>query len=53
MIELRLRVAYEGRRKFKGILKGVEGEDVVVQVDDHEYLLPYSTIEKARILPEV
>jgi ribosome maturation factor RimP len=53
MIELRLRVAYEGRRKFKGILKGVEGEDVVVQVDDHEYLLPYSTIEKARILPQV
>ena len=50
-IELRLRSAYEGRRKFKGILKGLEGEDIVVQVDDHEYLLPHGTIEKARVQP--
>ena len=53
MIELRLRRAFEGRRKFKGILKGIEGEDVVVQVDDHEYLLPHSAIEKARVQPRV
>ena len=52
-VELRLRSAFEGRRKFKGILKGIEGEDVVVQVDDHEYLLPHSAIEKARIQPRV
>ena len=49
VVELRLRSAFEGRRKFKGILKGVEGEDVVIQVDDHEYLLPHSAIEKARV----
>ena len=48
-VELRLRRAFEGRRKFKGILKGIEGEDVVVQVDDHEFLLPHSAIEKARV----
>ncbi len=52
-IELRLRSAFEGRRKFRGVLKGVEGDDVVVQVDDHEYLLPYGTIEKARIQPRI
>lgn len=52
-VELRLRSAFEGRRKFRGVLKGIEGEDVVVQVDDHEYLLPHSTIEKARIQPRV
>lgn len=50
-IELRLRSPFEGRRKFKGVLKGIEGEDVVVQVEDHEYLLPHSAIEKARIQP--
>lgn len=50
-IELRLRSPFEGRRKFKGVLKGIEGEDVIVQVDDHEYLLPHGAIEKARILP--
>ena len=52
-IELRLRTPFEGRRKFKGILKGIEGEDVVVHVDDHEYLLPYSAIDKARVEPRI
>lgn len=52
-VEVRLRTAFEGRRKFKGVLKGIEGEDVVIQVDDHEFLLPYSAIEKARIQPRV
>jgi ribosome maturation factor RimP len=53
VVELRLRSAFEGRRKFKGVLKGIEGEDVVVQVDDHEYLLPHSAIDRARIQPRV
>jgi ribosome maturation factor RimP len=52
-IELRLRTPFEGRRKFKGVLTGIEGEDVVVRVDDHEYLLPFDAIEKARIQPRV
>ena len=52
-VELRLRSAFEGRRKFKGTLKGIEGEEVVLQVEDHEYLLPFSAIEKARIQPRV
>ena len=49
IIDLRLRMPFEGRRKFRGQLKGVEGEDVVVQVDDHEYLLPFDAIDKARV----
>ena len=53
IIELRLRSPFEGRRKFKGILKGIEGEDIVVQVDDHEYLLPHSAVDKARIEPRI
>jgi ribosome maturation factor RimP len=53
MVELRLRSAFEGRRRFKGVLKGIEGDDVVIQVDDHEYLLPHSAIEKARVQPRV
>ena len=52
-VELRLRSAFEGRRKFKGTLKGVEGEDVVIQIEDHEFLLPFGAIEKARIQPRV
>jgi len=49
VIELRLRSPFEGRRKFKGILTGIEGMDVVIRVDNHEYLLPHDAIDKARI----
>ena len=52
-LEVRLRSAIEGRRRFKGILKGIEGEDVVIQVDDHEFLLPFGAIEKARVQPRI
>jgi ribosome maturation factor RimP len=51
VVELRLRSPYEGRRKYKGILKGIEGDDIVIHVDDHEYLLPHGAIEKARVQP--
>jgi ribosome maturation factor RimP len=50
-IEIRLRVPFEGRRKFKGTLKGIEGEDVVVQVEDQEFLLPHSSIDRAQVKP--
>ena len=53
VVELRLRRPYEGRRNFKGVLQGIEGEDVVVRIDDHEYLLPYSAVDKARIHPRI
>ena len=52
-IELRLRTPFEGRRKFKGTLKGVEKEDVVVQVDDREFLLPLASVEKAQVRPRL
>ena len=52
-IELRLRVPFEGRRKFKGTLKGLEGDEAIIQVDDHEYLLPRSAVDKARIEPRI
>jgi ribosome maturation factor RimP len=49
-LELRLRSPFEGRRKFKGILRGIEGEDVVLLVDDHEYLLPYGNVDRAQLM---
>ncbi|MCK7545487.1 ribosome maturation factor RimP [Marinobacter bryozoorum] len=50
-VNIRLRMAFDGRRKFQGILKGTEDGDVVVVVDDHEYLLPFESIDKANIVP--
>lgn len=50
-VKIRLRSPYEGRRNFQGVLRGVEEQDVIVQVDDHEYLLPIESIDKANIIP--
>lgn len=51
-VAVRLRVAFEGRRNFNGLLKGVEGDEVVVEVDNEEYLLPFELIDKAKIVPQ-
>ncbi|HBO2798685.1 ribosome maturation factor RimP [Pseudomonas aeruginosa] len=50
-VKIRLRSPYEGWRNYQGILRGVEEQDVVVLVDDHEYLLPIDSIDKANIIP--
>ncbi len=52
-ISLRLRQAFEGRRKFQGLLNGVENDEVLLVVDNEEYVLPFEWIEKARVEPAV
>jgi len=51
MVEVKLRVAFENRRNFKGVLKGIEDDEVVLETDGEEYLLPYELIDKARVIP--
>ncbi|HEN8797647.1 ribosome maturation factor RimP [Pseudomonas sp. CM25] len=50
-VKIKLRSPFEGRRNFQGLLRGVEDQDVVVQVDDQEFLLPIDSIDKANIIP--
>lgn len=50
-VKIKLRSPFEGRRNFQGLLRGVEEQDVVVLVDEHEYLLPIDLIDKANIIP--
>ncbi|GGK85653.1 ribosome maturation factor RimP [Amphritea balenae] len=52
VVQLKLRMPFDGRRKFKGVLNGIEDEDVVLVVDQEEYLLPIDHIEKANIVPQ-
>ena len=51
-VNLQLRFPFEGRRKFKGVLKGVEAGEVVLIVEKEEYLFPFESIEKAKIVPQ-
>lgn len=50
-VKIKLRSPFDGRRNFQGLLRGVEDQDVVVLVDDHEFLLPIDLIDKANIIP--
>lgn len=52
-IEVKLRFPFEGRRKFRGWLMGLENEDVVVRMDDHEFLLPLKQVDRARVQPRL
>lgn len=50
-ISLRLRFPYEGRRNFKGRLTGIDDDEIVLVVTDHEFLFPVEGIEKANVVP--
>jgi len=42
----------DGRRKFEGILKGVDGEDVVVEIEEETFRIPLVQIDKAHLIPD-
>lgn len=50
-VSIKLSRKFEDRKKIIGNIVGVEDDEVVVQVDDEEYLLPLELIEKAHIIP--
>ena len=49
---LRLRAPFDGRRKFKGLLAGIEDDEVLLHLDGEEYCFPIDGIEQARIVPQ-
>ncbi|MGF6695060.1 ribosome maturation factor RimP [Metapseudomonas resinovorans] len=51
LVKIKLRSPFEGRRNFQGLLRGVEEQDVVVLIEDREFLLPIELIDKANIIP--
>jgi len=42
----------EGRRRFKALLSGVEGDKVLLQDGEARFEVPFESIEKARIVPD-
>jgi len=51
-VALRMRTKIAGQRRFNGELRGVEGGDVLLVVDDELIRLPLEQIDKARVVPE-
>lgn len=50
-VDVRLVRPFEGRRRLTGLLAGVDGDEVRVQVDDEEFVLPLEWIQRTRIVP--
>jgi ribosome maturation factor RimP len=51
-IKLRLYEKYNERKRFSGILKAVDDEEVVINCDNEEYKVPFRLIERARLVPQ-
>jgi len=51
-VQLRVRVPVSNQRNFKGVLKGVEGDVVVLQVGVGESRFAFEDIDKARLVPK-
>ena len=54
LVRISLRHSYEGRKRYTGLLAGLEGDDVILRTDeDEEFLFPLEQIERANVIPEV
>jgi ribosome maturation factor RimP len=51
--KLKLGVPLEGRKKLKGVLQGIDGDKVMMEVEGEVLAVPFSTIEKANLVPEL
>jgi ribosome maturation factor RimP len=51
-IKVRLYAPIEGRRNFVGVLLRVEEANISVLVEQSEIVLPFSNIEKAKLIPD-
>jgi len=49
-VEVRISMPLNGRRKFKGKLVAVENDSLIVMVDNEEYELVISNIDKAHLV---
>lgn len=50
-VAIKLSRKFEERKNFTGVIAGIEGDEVIVRIDDEEYLLPIDMIDKANIIP--
>jgi ribosome maturation factor RimP len=50
---VRLRLPRDGRRRFEGVLAGVEDAVVVLDVEGERVRFAFAEIERARLVPDV
>ncbi len=50
-VEVRLNYPFEGSKRIVGTLAGLEDDEVIVQADDEEFVLPLENVQRARLVP--
>ena len=53
LASVRLKLPQQGRRRYEGRLQGVEGEDVVLEVEGERRRFAFADIDRARLVPDV
>ncbi|PCJ33033.1 MAG: ribosome maturation factor RimP [Gammaproteobacteria bacterium] len=48
--KISMKLPVQGRRNFKGVLQGMDGDEILILVDGEEYGLPLSKLAKARLV---
>lgn len=51
--QVNLRELTDGARRLKGVLRGVEGDNVLLETDKGMRTIPIAAIEKARLVPKI
>ncbi len=52
LVKVTLREKFDGRRRYKGLLGGIEDGYVLVDADGERWELPLELIDQARLVPE-
>lgn len=50
-VDVRLDYPFEGRKRFIGILAGLENDEVLLRIEDEEYVFPLASVQRARLVP--
>ncbi len=48
-VKIQLKEPLEGRRNFTGLLRGIEGEEIIIEIDGRVWRLPREKVKKAHI----
>lgn len=52
-VEVRTYAPIDGRKNWRGILVGLQGDELALQVDGAEVRLPFDQVSRARLVPDI
>jgi len=53
LIKLQAHALVNGRKRFKGVLQGLDGQDVVLEVDGQQVRVALDNVHSARLVPDL